>query len=103
MRRLAITILGIGLASSAFAQTSNPATDPASSPTSNPASQPATAPTSAPTATAPASTPAVIPPPVEEAPFSGVLLLDPSGDDNGPGTYTYPSNAVYEKGSFDLV
>lgn len=30
-------------------------------------------------------------------------LEDPKGDDNGPGTYTYPTNAAYTKGSFDLT
>lgn len=28
---------------------------------------------------------------------------DPIGDDNGPGTYTYPTDPVYTKGSFDMV
>ena len=27
---------------------------------------------------------------------------DPTGDDNGPGTYTYPSDSVFETGIFDL-
>jgi hypothetical protein len=31
-----------------------------------------------------------------------VTLLDPAGDDNGPGTYVYPTDQVYKKGSFDL-
>ena len=30
-------------------------------------------------------------------------LQDPSGDDNGPGTYTYPTNPVYVSGAFDLT
>lgn len=30
-------------------------------------------------------------------------LEDPKGDDNGPGTYTYPTGAAYKKGSFDLT
>jgi hypothetical protein len=29
-------------------------------------------------------------------------LSDPSGDDNGPGTYRYPTNPVYTPGIFDL-
>jgi carbohydrate-binding DOMON domain-containing protein len=29
-------------------------------------------------------------------------LQDPSGDDNGPGGYIYPTDPVYAKGSFDL-
>jgi hypothetical protein len=32
-----------------------------------------------------------------------VTLLDPVGDDNGPGTYTYPTDPVYVPGSFDLT
>jgi carbohydrate-binding DOMON domain-containing protein len=32
-----------------------------------------------------------------------VEFKDPSGDDNGPGTYNYPTDAVYTKGSFDLT
>src|SRR5262245_28126708 len=32
-----------------------------------------------------------------------IVLKDPTGDDNGPGKYTYPSHSVYTKGSFDLT
>jgi carbohydrate-binding DOMON domain-containing protein len=32
-----------------------------------------------------------------------VSFKDPIGDDNGPGTYTYPTDAVYRPGSFDLT
>jgi len=32
-----------------------------------------------------------------------VKFKDPTGDDNGPGTYTYPTDGVYTKGSFDLT
>ncbi|WP_224361528.1 glucodextranase DOMON-like domain-containing protein [Hyalangium versicolor] len=32
-----------------------------------------------------------------------VTFKDPTGDDNGPGTYKYPTDAVYKKGSFDLT
>jgi carbohydrate-binding DOMON domain-containing protein len=32
-----------------------------------------------------------------------VTLKDPTGDDNGPGTYKYPTDTVYKKGSFDLT
>lgn len=32
-----------------------------------------------------------------------VSLKDPIGDDNGPGSYTYPTDPVYKPGSFDLV
>jgi len=31
-----------------------------------------------------------------------IELKDPTGDDKGPGTYTYPTASVYKKGSFDL-
>jgi carbohydrate-binding DOMON domain-containing protein len=38
------------------------------------------------------------------AAFAGkVKFKDPKGDDNGPGAYTYPTGAVYKKGSFDLT
>lgn len=33
----------------------------------------------------------------------GVTFKDPTGDDNGPGTYIYPTDAVYTRGSFDLT
>jgi carbohydrate-binding DOMON domain-containing protein len=32
-----------------------------------------------------------------------IQLSDPTGDDNGPGTYTYPTDPVYTPGSFDLT
>lgn len=32
-----------------------------------------------------------------------VVFKDPTGDDNGPGTYRYPTDAVYKPGSFDLT
>jgi glucoamylase len=35
----------------------------------------------------------------------GTLLLDvadPSGDDNGPGTYAYPTNSAFHAGAFDI-
>jgi carbohydrate-binding DOMON domain-containing protein len=31
-----------------------------------------------------------------------MTFLDPTGDDFGPGTYKYPTDAVYKRGSFDL-
>ena len=36
--------------------------------------------------------------------FAGtsIELKDPKGDDDGPGKYTYPTDAVYTTGSFDL-
>lgn len=33
----------------------------------------------------------------------GLQFKDPKGDDKGPGTYTYPTDAAYKKGSFDLT
>src|SRR4029079_8363344 len=33
----------------------------------------------------------------------GFKLSDPTGDDKGPGTYTYPTAAVYKPGSFDIT
>src|SRR4051812_18997999 len=30
-------------------------------------------------------------------------FTDPAGDDNGPGTYTYPTNSAFAKGGFDLT
>lgn len=36
--------------------------------------------------------------------FAGDLIFnDPPGDDNGPGTYIYPTDPVYKKGSFDIT
>jgi len=32
-----------------------------------------------------------------------VMFKDPVGDDNGPGTYTYPTDTVYRAGSFDIT
>ncbi len=32
-----------------------------------------------------------------------IELSDPEGDDNGPGTFVYPTDRVYERGSFDLT
>lgn len=31
-----------------------------------------------------------------------VVLEDPSGDDDGPGKYVYPTDDAYDKGAFDL-
>ncbi len=31
------------------------------------------------------------------------VFSDPTGDDNGPGNYVYPTDAVYTPGSFDLT
>jgi carbohydrate-binding DOMON domain-containing protein len=32
-----------------------------------------------------------------------VRFKDPTGDDDGPGTYKYPTDPVYKKGSFDIT
>jgi carbohydrate-binding DOMON domain-containing protein len=32
-----------------------------------------------------------------------VTFKDPTGDDNGPGKYIYPTDTVYKKGSFDIT
>jgi carbohydrate-binding DOMON domain-containing protein len=32
-----------------------------------------------------------------------VEFKDPTGDDKGPGNYTYPTDGVYKPGSFDLT
>src|ERR1700730_6102604 len=32
-----------------------------------------------------------------------VSFKDPKDDDNGPGTYTYPTDPVYKPGSFDMT
>ncbi|HEX2831761.1 MAG TPA: glucodextranase DOMON-like domain-containing protein [Thermoanaerobaculia bacterium] len=32
-----------------------------------------------------------------------VSFKDPAGDDDGPGEYSYPTDAVYTRGSFDLT
>lgn len=34
---------------------------------------------------------------------AATVFDDPKGDDKGPGTYTYPTDAVYKPGSFDLT
>ncbi len=34
---------------------------------------------------------------------SGFKFPDPAGDDKGPGTYLYPTDAVYKPGSFDIT
>ena len=37
------------------------------------------------------------------ASMADVVVSDPTGDDFGPGTYTYPTDPVYQSGSFDLT
>jgi len=34
---------------------------------------------------------------------TALVMKDPSGDDNGPGTYLYPTDPVYLPGSFDIL
>ena len=34
---------------------------------------------------------------------ASIEFKDPTGDDNGPGTYVYPTDAVYGPGSFDIT
>jgi len=41
--------------------------------------------------------------PVLAASAQEVVLRDPTGDDDGPGKYTYPTDPVYKPGSFDLT
>lgn len=37
------------------------------------------------------------------SPDGGFTFSDPTGDDDGPGTFTYPTDAVYKPGSFDVT
>jgi len=37
------------------------------------------------------------------AALADVTIADPKGDDKGTGKYTYPTDAVYKKGSFDIT
>ncbi len=39
----------------------------------------------------------------EAAADTAVSLKDPTRDDDGPGTYQYPTDAVYKPGSFDMT
>lgn len=53
---------------------------------------------------APAKKEAAPAPPKKAAPVAGELdFVDPVGDDNGPGTYKYPTDPVYKPGSFDIT
>jgi hypothetical protein len=47
---------------------------------------------------APAPAPAAAP-----VPAGPLTFKDPTGDDNGPGKYVYPTDPVYKPGSFDLT
>lgn len=40
---------------------------------------------------------------VSAAPSPLFEAVDPAGDDNGPGTYVYPTNPVFTPGAFDLL
>lgn len=46
---------------------------------------------------------AAVAPAARAADPGAVTLTDPKGDDDGPGTYKYPTDAVYKPGSFDLT
>jgi carbohydrate-binding DOMON domain-containing protein len=41
--------------------------------------------------------------PIKTEKNAGFTMSDPTGDDNGPGAYTYPTDAVYKAGSFDIT
>jgi hypothetical protein len=41
--------------------------------------------------------------PVTPGKDGGFTMTDPAGDDDGPGGYTYPTDAVYKPGSFDVT
>jgi len=56
--------------------------------------------------TSPATTAAAAarPPPNPTCtPEGGFTFADPIGDDDGPGTYKYPTDPVYKPGSFDMT
>jgi carbohydrate-binding DOMON domain-containing protein len=38
-----------------------------------------------------------------DTPVERITFKDPLGDDHGPGSYTYPTDAAYTRGSFDLT
>jgi C-terminal binding-module, SLH-like, of glucodextranase len=40
--------------------------------------------------------------PIKTEKNAGFTMSDPAGDDDGPGSYTYPANPVYKPGSFDI-
>ncbi len=41
--------------------------------------------------------------PADAAGEPAIELLDPKGDDDGPGSYVYPTSLVYTPGAFDLT
>ncbi|MFO7683402.1 MAG: glucodextranase DOMON-like domain-containing protein, partial [Chloroflexota bacterium] len=55
------------------------------------------------TAIVPGSGPAVIAVPDLGTTTLVLDITDPSGDDHGPGTYTYPTNGVFSSGNFDIT
>ena len=68
------------------------------------ASQPAAATASASADATPSAAPAAsAASSVTAGPNGGFTITDPTGDDNGPGTYVYPTDAVYKPGSFDIT
>jgi carbohydrate-binding DOMON domain-containing protein len=42
-------------------------------------------------------------PAAADPPAERITFKDPAGDDHGPGSYTYPTDAAYTRGSFDLT
>ncbi len=55
------------------------------------------------TAIVPGGGPAVIAVPDLGTTTLVVDITDPSGDDHGPGSYTYPTDGVFSSGNFDIV
>jgi carbohydrate-binding DOMON domain-containing protein len=51
----------------------------------------------------PASGPAEITVPDLGTTAAFLEVADPEGDDTGPGTYTYPTDAVFQPGNFDIT
>ena len=41
--------------------------------------------------------------PITKGANGGFTMSDPVGDDDGPGTYKYPTDAVYKPGAFDIT
>ncbi|PID85244.1 MAG: glycoside hydrolase [Chloroflexi bacterium] len=55
------------------------------------------------TAIVPGSGPAVMTVPDLGTTTLIIDITDPSGDDHGPGSYTYPTDSVFSSGNFDIV
>jgi len=64
---------------------------------------PATPAAAAPAAPAPAAKAPAGPPNASCKPNGAFTFQDPAGDDDGPGTYKYPTDAVYKPGAFDIT